>query len=94
MEKSVHTPEYAYLLSELRSAREAAGLTQRGLASRLHVPYSWVSKVETGERRIDLIEFCKFLIACEADVQQASKRVTLRVQAAGTRRPGSVGGHK
>jgi len=67
MEKSVHTAEYATLRSELRSAREAAGLSQRDLAARLKVPHSWVAKVETGERRIDLIEFCWFTSACGID---------------------------
>lgn len=67
MEKSVHTPEYAVLRSKLRAAREHAGLSQRALASRLQVPHSWVAKVESGERRIDLIEFCWFLSACNLD---------------------------
>ena len=67
MEKSVHTPEYAVLRSRLRAAREHAGLSQRALASRLRVPHSWVAKVETGERRIDLVELCWFLSACDLD---------------------------
>ena len=40
----------------LREARAAAGLTQAGLARRLGVPQSFVSKVETGERRLDPVE--------------------------------------
>jgi transcriptional regulator with XRE-family HTH domain len=67
MEKSVHTPEYAVVRSQLRAAREHAGLTQRALASRLRVPHSWVAKVETGERRIDLVELCWFFSACDLD---------------------------
>jgi transcriptional regulator with XRE-family HTH domain len=67
MEKSVHTAEYAAMRSELRTAREAAGLSQRDLAARLKVPHSWIAKVETGERRIDLVEFCWFVSACGID---------------------------
>jgi transcriptional regulator with XRE-family HTH domain len=67
MKKSVHTPEYASLRSELRAAREKAGLSQRQLATRLKVPHSWVAKVETGERRIDLVEFWWFVSACGND---------------------------
>ena len=67
MNKSTHTPEYAALRSALRFARETAGLSQRELATRLKVAHSWVAKVETGERRIDLVEFRWFLSACGAD---------------------------
>ena len=64
MEKSTHTAEYAALRRELRDLRCDAGLSQRELAKRLRVPHSWVAKVESGERRIDVVEFCWFLNAC------------------------------
>src|SRR5947199_3322750 len=67
MEKSVHTPEYAFLRSQLRAAREQAGLSQRALAGRLSVPHSWIAKVESGERRIDLVEFGWFISTCGID---------------------------
>jgi transcriptional regulator with XRE-family HTH domain len=75
MEKSVHTPEYAALRAELCQARKAAGLSQRELAARLRVPHSWVAKVETGERRIDLIEFGWFIAACDADPRRVASRL-------------------
>lgn len=64
MEKSVHTSEYRALRAELRKLRQNAGFSQRALAPRLSVPHSWVAKIENGERRIDLIEFCWFATAC------------------------------
>jgi transcriptional regulator with XRE-family HTH domain len=67
MEKSTHTNEYAALRAELVAARKIADLSQRDLALRLNVPHSWVAKVESGERRIDLVEFCWFLSACGLD---------------------------
>jgi transcriptional regulator with XRE-family HTH domain len=67
MEKSVHSSEYRALRTELRRIRETAGLSQRELAVRLRVAHSWVAKVETGERRIDLVEFCWFVSACELE---------------------------
>jgi len=67
MEKSVHTSEYRALRVELRRVRSEAGFSQRELAARLRVPHSWIAKVENGERRIDLIEFCWFASACGVD---------------------------
>jgi transcriptional regulator with XRE-family HTH domain len=64
MRKSIHTPEYAALRAHLHRLRTDAGLSQRDLAERLRVPHSWVAKVENGERRIDLVEFCWFVAAC------------------------------
>src|SRR5258708_33672953 len=84
MKKSVHTPEYASLKSELRASRAQAGLSQRDLATRLRVPHSWVAKVETGERRIDLVEFCWFVSACGVDPQPVMERL---LQLIVTRRP-------
>ena len=40
----------------LRQARVDAGLTQVEVAKRLKVPQSFVSKYESGERRLDLVE--------------------------------------
>jgi len=67
MEKSVHTPEYRALRAELQNVRTEAGLSQRELAARLNTPHSWVAKVENGERRIDMVEFCWFVAACGQD---------------------------
>jgi transcriptional regulator with XRE-family HTH domain len=84
MTKSIHTSEYATLRQELRAARQWAGLSQRGLAARLKVTHSWVAKVETGERRVDVIEFCWFIAACGGDPLEAIARVLGR---AGVPRP-------
>lgn len=60
MRKSIHTPEYARFLALLRGARVAAGLTQGELAERLGATQSFVSKVERGERRLDVLELRSF----------------------------------
>jgi len=41
-------------------ARKDKGLTQRDLAKMLNVTYSVVGKVETGDRRLDVIEFYEY----------------------------------
>lgn len=41
----------------LREQREGLGLSMRELGLRLEMPHSFVQKVETGERRLDLVEY-------------------------------------
>ncbi len=60
MQKSQHTQKYGRLLKALRQAREDAGLTQLDVAERLGVYASYVSKCESGERRIDVVELAEF----------------------------------
>jgi transcriptional regulator with XRE-family HTH domain len=56
MEKTLHQREYHILLDLLREVRLDAGISQIELASLLDMTQSMVSKVERGERRLDVIE--------------------------------------
>ena len=58
--KSIYAPEYERMLLRLRQAREAAGLTQAAVAEHFGRPQSFVSKCESGERRIDATELARF----------------------------------
>lgn len=64
MTKTLRTPEHVYLCQRLRQVRLDARLTQADLAERLDKPQSFVAKVETQERRLDVIEFAKWMAAC------------------------------
>jgi transcriptional regulator with XRE-family HTH domain len=57
---STHSPRYRRLLDRLQQARKAAGLTQVEVAAALGRPQSFVSKCESGERRIDVLELQRF----------------------------------
>jgi transcriptional regulator with XRE-family HTH domain len=48
-------------------AREAAGLTQRALAAKLGCHPSWIAKVETRERRLDVVELVRLARAVRLD---------------------------
>lgn len=65
MTKTLRTPEHVYLCLRLRQVRLDAGLTQADLAERLDKPQSFIAKVETQERRLDVIEFAKWMMACD-----------------------------
>ena len=57
MPKSQFTPAYAAFVKVLTAARKDAGVTQVELAERLGKPQPFVSSIENGVRRVDLIEF-------------------------------------
>lgn len=56
MPKSIHNNEYKKVINKLREARETADLTQAQAADKLGKPQSYISKIERGERRIDVTE--------------------------------------
>lgn len=60
MKKSIHTKEYAYFVDKLRKARLEAGLTQVQVAKKLKRPQSYISNVESGQQRVDVVELQKF----------------------------------
>jgi len=58
--RSLHSTRYRQFLKRLQEARRKAGLTQVEVARTLHRPQSFVSKCESGERRVDVIELAEF----------------------------------
>lgn len=56
MKKSIHNDDYRVFIKKLRQLREAKGVTQEQLAFKLNITQGILSKIESCERRIDLIE--------------------------------------
>jgi len=65
--KTIHDAVYQVLVDCLRSARQAANVTQVDLASRLGTDQSYVSKYERAERRLDVIELRSICTALGLD---------------------------
>lgn len=57
---SIYSASYRHLLKQLKQARLDAGLTQVQVADALGQPQSFVSKCESGERRVDVVELERF----------------------------------
>ncbi|MFT3778244.1 MAG: helix-turn-helix transcriptional regulator [Ottowia sp.] len=68
MHKSLYTTQYQALLTQLRELRQAQGVTQSELAERLAWTQVNVSKVETGVRRLDVIELKLWVEALGSDL--------------------------
>ncbi len=64
----------------LFEARTTNGLTQHDVAQRLGLPQSYVSKYETGERRLDLIEFLQVADALEINSVEFVQKLLGRLE--------------
>lgn len=67
MSSIIFSEEYAVLPRLLLEHRRRAGLSQRCVAQRMRRSQSHVYKMETGQRRIELIEFCRYVAATNGD---------------------------
>lgn len=63
MKKSLYTTNQTLYLTQLRDLRLGSGLTQVELAAKLDKPQSFVSKYESGERRLDVLELREICLA-------------------------------
>jgi len=65
----------------LATVRKRAGITQQELAKRLRKPQSFVSSFESGQRRIDLLEFFLIVEALGADPRKTFSDIATRRRA-------------
>ncbi len=75
MEKSQHTSRYCKLLLELKLARIRAGMTQIEAATKLKTYKTYVSKVEQGERKLDVVELADLCKLYKVTVGELLKAV-------------------
>ena len=60
MTKTIYLDEYKKLIKKLKKARLETGLTQIQAANKLNEGQSYISKIEAGDQRIDIIELKRF----------------------------------
>lgn len=60
----------------LVETRKSKCVTQQELADRLKRPQSYVAKIETGERRLDVVEFLEWFQALGADPKVAVSAIS------------------
>lgn len=81
MASIIFSDEYAILPGLMVEQRRLAGLSQRAVADRLGRSQSHVYKMETGQRRIELIEFCRYIAAVGGDPVLALTDLLARLDA-------------
>jgi len=68
MGKTIRTKEYAVFIGRMVKARKDSGLRQIDVAKKLKRPQSYVSRVESGEYRLDILEVKKFANLYNKDI--------------------------
>lgn len=82
MGRSLRTPGHLTLMQVLVENRKTVGLTQNDLAQKMERPQSFVAKVETGERRLDVVEYVEWFMALGVAPGPSLERVEKTIRAA------------
>lgn len=75
MSKSLGSPRHKALIALLVEKREAAGLTQAQLAEKLGEYQSFVARLESGQRRVDVVEFLELATVLQFDPSAALRKL-------------------
>jgi transcriptional regulator with XRE-family HTH domain len=68
MSKSIYSKDYKKTIEKLKKARLEVGLKQEDVAEKLKKPQSYISKIERGERRVDIAELKELSKIYEKDI--------------------------
>jgi transcriptional regulator with XRE-family HTH domain len=81
MPKTIFGGDHRHLVEVLVQARQKAGLTQAQLADRVQKDQTFISIIERGQRRVDVLEFVALARAMEADPARLFADVLKRLPA-------------
>jgi len=79
MQKSIYSDAYQHFLRELKDVRTNAGMSQEQLAAVLGEHQTFVSKVERGVRRLDVVELRLWLQALGAKFPEFCEHLDARL---------------
>lgn len=68
MGKTIRTKEYTLFIERMKQARTDSGLKQIEVAKKLKRPQSYISRVESGEYRLDILEVKRFAQLYNKDI--------------------------
>ena len=80
MKKSLRTPNQLHLQELLKSIRMKSSLKQANVADQLGKPQSFVSKYESGERRLDLPELREVCLVLGITLSELVERFESRIE--------------
>ena len=79
MPKTIFGGDHQHLVEVLTEARKAAGLTQVDLSQRIGRDQTFISLIERGQRRVDVVEFIRLAEAIGTEPVALFSRVLGRI---------------
>ena len=70
LRESLNSDSYSIIIKKLIYLRHKNNLSQRELANALSVQQSFISKIELGKRRLDILELKKYLSKLNYSIPQ------------------------
>ncbi len=75
--KTIHNEQYSNLIDKLSQERKRLGLSQTEVAHSLNMAQPDISKIEIGERRMDILEFKELLITYRINENKTLKKLVM-----------------
>jgi len=75
MSKAIYSKDHKYIVEQLKKARKETGLEQAEVAKLLGKTQSHVSKIEAGQRRIDIVALKEFAKIYKKDIDYFIKQI-------------------
>ncbi|RYG88897.1 MAG: XRE family transcriptional regulator [Alphaproteobacteria bacterium] len=79
MPKTIFEGDHEHLVQVLAEARQMSGLTQAQLAAKVGKDQTFISIIERGQRRVDVLEFVALAKAMKVDPSELFERVLKRL---------------
>ncbi|HBN75508.1 MAG TPA: transcriptional regulator [Planctomycetaceae bacterium] len=79
MDKAIHSQNQTTLQDLLRELRKEADLRQQDVAKKINEPQSFVSKYESGERRLDILELRELCRVFKLSLVEFSEQLEQRL---------------
>ena len=68
MSNNLYTKEHKAIIEKLKKARVEAGLDQVEVAKKLNKTQSYISKIESGQRKVEALQLKKFAKIYNKDI--------------------------
>src|ERR1019366_4421012 len=79
MVDSMFTTAFREIVSGVIAMRKEEGLTQRQLAAAVGREHNYIARIETGQRRGDLVELVQLCRACNIDPEHQILEITRKI---------------
>jgi transcriptional regulator with XRE-family HTH domain len=75
MPKSLHSSRHLLIAGAIKQQRQAVGLTQMFVAKSLGRHQSFIANIESGQRRVDLVELLDIASVIGLDVPKLARKL-------------------